>query len=102
MQSLSASVAQGLGFGTGSAIAHEAVRAATGSERARSHSQVPAAPIAGSPADTDDVAEQACDAALRAYSACVRNSVERQSAAQCDDLGKPVSGCLERFPHLQA
>lgn len=101
MQSLSSAVAQGVGFGFGNAIAHEAVREAT-----RSGTSAATSPMATSsppvPAQTDDVAEKTCDAALRAYAACMKDRADRLSTEECHTLGDVVSRCLERFPHLQA
>lgn len=97
---MSASVAQGLGFGAGNAIAHEAVRAAT-STPAASPSLAPAIPDGS--ADETTMSEEACVAILRAYNRCERNYPDGETAVvQCRGLQVAVSRCLEAFPHVQA
>ena len=103
MQSLSSAVAQGVGFGFGNAIVHEAVREATRSDTSTAPSPMAtSSPPVSAPAQTDDVDEKTCDAALRAYAACMKDRVDHLSTEECHTLGDDVSRCLERFPHLQA
>ena len=100
IQMMSASVAQGLGFGAGNAIAHEAVRAATTAPVA-SPSLAPAVPEGG--ADQTEVSEEACVSILRAYTRCERNHPDSETAVvQCRGLQAAASRCLEAFPHVQA
>ncbi|KAF3333006.1 CHCH domain-containing protein [Carex littledalei] len=73
LSGLGSTIAQGVAFGTGSAIAHRAVDAVVG-PRTVQHEHVPAeAPAAASPAMNNAMGNDACGIHSKAFQDCVNN-----------------------------